>query len=111
MEQETNISHVRRLLKDLLKFADDVCLLLTFAARHRVMVLGYDYVTQYRRFQQFRSPLELFKQAFVAFDTVCWPGDMDIAPKNLHDCSILSKKHQCSLVTKLLHGNVRERRI
>lgn len=32
--------------------------------------------------------LELFKQAFVAFDTVCWPGDLDIAPETLHDRSI-----------------------
>lgn len=41
----------------LLRFADDVGLLLTFAARHRVMVLGYHYITQHRSFQQFRSPL------------------------------------------------------
>jgi len=42
----------------LLKFADDVGLLLTFAARHRVLILGYHYITQNRSFQQFRSPLE-----------------------------------------------------
>jgi len=41
----------------LLRLADDVSLLLTFAARHRVMVLGYEYFTQHRSFQQFRSPL------------------------------------------------------
>jgi hypothetical protein len=41
----------------LLKLADDACLLLTFAARHRVMVLGYDYSTPYRRFMLFRYPL------------------------------------------------------
>jgi hypothetical protein len=41
----------------LLNLADDVCLLLTFAARHRVMVLGYDYSTPYRRFKHFRNPL------------------------------------------------------
>jgi len=29
-----------------------------------------------------------FKQAFVALDTVCWPGDLDIAPETLYDRSI-----------------------
>ena len=30
----------------------------------------------------------LFKQAFVAMDTVCWPGDLDIAPETLYDRSV-----------------------
>lgn len=30
---------------------------------------------------------DLFKSAYVAFDTVCWPGDMDIAPETLYDRS------------------------
>lgn len=30
----------------------------------------------------------LFRQAFVAMDTVCWPGDLDIAPETLYDRSI-----------------------
>ena len=30
---------------------------------------------------------ELFKQAYVALDTVCWPGDLDIAPETLFDRS------------------------
>ena len=25
------------------------------------------------------------KQTFVALDTVCWPGDLDIAPETLYD--------------------------
>lgn len=29
--------------------------------------------------------ISLFKQAFVALDTVCWPGDLDIAPETLYD--------------------------
>jgi hypothetical protein len=28
-----------------------------------------------------------FKQAFVAYDTVCWPGNLDIAPETLYDRS------------------------
>jgi hypothetical protein len=31
--------------------------------------------------------LALFKQAHVALDTVCWPGDLDIAPETLFDKS------------------------
>ena len=29
--------------------------------------------------------LALFKQAFVAIGTVCWPGNIDIAPETLYD--------------------------
>ncbi|MDD2608161.1 MAG: DUF2442 domain-containing protein [Giesbergeria sp.] len=29
-----------------------------------------------------------FKQAYVALDTVCWPGDLDIAPETLYDRSV-----------------------
>ncbi|MDP1594912.1 MAG: DUF2442 domain-containing protein [Gallionella sp.] len=32
--------------------------------------------------------IALFKQAFVSLDTVCWPGDLDIAPETLYDRSI-----------------------
>ncbi len=33
--------------------------------------------------------LTLFRQAYVAFDTVCWPGNIDIAPETLYDRSAL----------------------
>lgn len=29
----------------------------------------------------------LFNQAYVDLDTVCWPGDLDIAPETLFDRS------------------------
>jgi hypothetical protein len=32
--------------------------------------------------------ISLFKQAFVALGTVCWPGNIDLAPETLYDCSI-----------------------
>lgn len=44
----------------------------------------------FRRLQD----LALFKQAYVAFDTVCWPGNLDIAPETLYDRS--RSKHDSS---------------
>lgn len=38
-------------------------------------------------FTRLQNPA-LFKQAYVAFDTVCWPGEMDIAPETLYDRSV-----------------------
>jgi len=32
--------------------------------------------------------IDLFRRAFVALDTVCWPGDLDIAPETLYDLSV-----------------------
>jgi len=37
-------------------------------------------------FQKLKDPA-LFRQAYVAFDTVCWPGNLDIAPETLYDRS------------------------
>ncbi len=31
--------------------------------------------------------VSLFRQAYVAYDTVCWPGDLDMAPETLYDRS------------------------
>jgi hypothetical protein len=30
----------------------------------------------------------LFDQAYVGLGTVCWPGDLDVAPETLYDRSI-----------------------
>lgn len=38
-------------------------------------------------FARQKDPVK-FMQAFVAFDTVCWPGDIDIAPETLYDRSV-----------------------
>ena len=32
--------------------------------------------------------IQRFRQAFVALDTVCWPGEIDIAPETLYDRSV-----------------------
>ncbi len=32
--------------------------------------------------------MHLFRRAFVAMDTVCWPGEIDIAPETLYDRSV-----------------------
>ena len=39
-------------------------------------------------FQQLKDP-QRFGQAYVAFDTVCWPGNLDIAPETLYDRSVM----------------------
>jgi hypothetical protein len=37
-------------------------------------------------FSRLKDPA-LFRQAYVAFDTVCWPGNLDISPETLFDRS------------------------
>lgn len=32
--------------------------------------------------------IRVFRRAFVALDTVCWPGNLDIAPETLYDRSV-----------------------
>ena len=34
-------------------------------------------------FVRLRDP-SLFNQAYIAFDTVCWPGGLDIAPATIY---------------------------
>jgi len=58
---------------------------------------------QWRRFDarpylqkgDFRKLLEidLFRRAYVGIDTVCWPGDLDIAPETLFDRSVPIENH------------------
>jgi hypothetical protein len=36
--------------------------------------------------------LDRFRSAYVAYDTVCWPGRLDIAPETLYDRSVLLRK-------------------
>ncbi len=65
---------------------DNFCLELWFSSgEHRV----FDVRPYLDRgvFTRLKS-LELFKQAFVALDTVCWPGNLDIAPETLFDRSV-----------------------
>jgi hypothetical protein len=38
-------------------------------------------------FVQLRN-IQRFKQAYVALYTVCWPGEIDIAPETLYDRSV-----------------------
>jgi hypothetical protein len=38
-------------------------------------------------FHKLRDPT-LFRAAYIAFDTVCWPGNLDIAPETLYDRSM-----------------------
>ena len=38
-------------------------------------------------FEQLRD-VTLFKQAYIAWDTVCWPGELDISPDTLYLKSI-----------------------
>lgn len=37
-------------------------------------------------FSRLKDPVK-FRQVFVALDTVCWPGGIDIAPETLYDRS------------------------
>ncbi len=65
---------------------DDFCLELWFnSGDHRIFDVR-PYLNK-GVFTQLQS-LELFKQAFVALDTVCWPGNLDIAPETLFDRSV-----------------------
>lgn len=38
--------------------------------------------------------ISLFKQVFIALGTVCWPGDLDIAPETLYDRSVAIERRK-----------------
>lgn len=48
-------------LDELIKQANDFALLLTFAARHQVMVLGYEYWANSKKIRYFRDPLDRYQ--------------------------------------------------
>ena len=65
---------------------NDFRLLVTFSTGETKLFDARPYLEK-GVFTKLKRP-ELFKQAYVAFDTVCWPGDLDIAPETLYDASI-----------------------
>lgn len=68
---------------------NDFSLMLDFTngERRRFDVRPY---LEFGVFQRLKNP-ELFKQARVAFGTVCWPGELDISPDTLYLESILQQ--------------------
>lgn len=64
---------------------DDFHLLITFNTGETRLFDARPYLEK-GVFKRLKN-LELFKQAFVAFDTVCWPDNLDIAPETLYDRS------------------------
>lgn len=65
---------------------DDFHLELLFAdGEHRLFDMT-PYLTK-GVFTELQAPA-LFKQAYVGLGTVCWPGNLDIAPETLFDRSV-----------------------
>lgn len=69
---------------------DDYFLQLTFSNAETRMFDAKPYL-QRGAFRKLLDPT-LFRQAYVAFDTVCWPDGFDIAPETLYDQSIPIKE-------------------
>jgi hypothetical protein len=65
---------------------DDFHLILTFNTGETRLFDARPYL-QRGIFTQLQD-INRFKQAHVAADTVCWPGDLDIAPETLYDRSV-----------------------
>ncbi|OGS98557.1 MAG: hypothetical protein A3F73_07875 [Gallionellales bacterium RIFCSPLOWO2_12_FULL_59_22] len=65
---------------------DDYHLVLTFSTGETRLFDARPYL-QRGIFTRLKD-LSLFKQAHVACDTVCWPGNLDIAPETLYDRSV-----------------------
>lgn len=65
----------------------DYILLITFNTGETKLFDARPYLNK-GVFTQLKN-VELFNQAYVAYDTVCWPGNLDIAPETLYDCSTM----------------------
>lgn len=66
---------------------DDFTLLLTFNTGE-VRVFDAKPYLEKGAFACLKDPA-LFRQAHIGFDTVCWPGNLDISPETLYDRSHL----------------------
>ena len=77
---------------------DDFQLLITFNTGETRLFDARPYL-QKGAFQSLQR-LEQFKQAYVAYDTVCWPGDLDIAPETLYDRSIAQSSSIAASIRK-----------
>jgi len=67
------------------KARDDYTLELEFSTGERKIFDAGPYLEK-GVFSRLKDPT-LFRQAYLAFDTVCWPGNLDIAPETLYDRS------------------------
>lgn len=61
---------------------DDFLLELTFSTGETRLFDTRPYLEK-GVFKRLKDPA-LFKQAYVAHNTVCWPGNLDIAPETLY---------------------------
>jgi hypothetical protein len=75
--EETTMETVVRV-----KVQDNYHLQLEFATGEQRLFDAQPYLEK-GIFQQLKNP-QKFAQAYVAFDTVCWPGDLDISPETLY---------------------------
>jgi hypothetical protein len=64
---------------------EDYVLELTFSTGEQRVFDAKPYLTK-GIFIALQDPAK-FRQAFVAYDTVCWPGNLDISPATLYDRS------------------------
>ena len=62
--------------------ADDYQLELTFSTGEKRVFDAKPYLTK-GVFTALQDPAK-FKHAFIAFGTVCWPGNLDISPATLY---------------------------
>lgn len=64
------------------KARDDLHLEITFGNGETRLFDARPYL-KIGAFQVLQAP-ELFRQAYIAYDTVCWPGELDISPDTLY---------------------------